>query len=624
MNASRAALLALSVAATAARAQDAPEEDAPPSVKKEVAVVASRIEDAPQTAVVRILTRDEIVALPGAHTVPDVLRAVLGVDVRRRGTGGAQADVGIRGADFNGTLVLVDGQPVNDPQSNHLSFDLDVPVAAIERIEVLAGPGSAVWGSNPVGGAVNIVTRGADLGRATLQSEFRYAHGTQSLDQGGVRVAIRVAEPVTLAADWWRAESSGFRDDTESATNVFRLSGRWDTGRGPVTLALGYADRAFGAYGFYGTAYPDQRESTRTRTATLTGSLSLGAFTLAPSVLLRAHHDDFVLDRSNPAFYENVHDDTTGTARLAASRPAFGGTVAFGLEGGQDAIDSTNLGNHTRSRGAAFAEFARSFDAGAPGALGLRAGLRGDTIESAGSRLSPYLGATWRATPALTVRASYGTSFRAPTFTELYYRDPQTAGDPTLAPETAWTVDAGARFEAGPVDLDAGWYHRNATNLIDFVRTADDPVFRARNVREAVTDGVEASASWGRGRPAFLSALSLQGAWVFTDLAALSAAAGGAVEGRYVLDPAHVKVDAILGLAFPASLGLTSRLSYVSRPSFADGVWLLSARLSWQAYQGRILEFFVEGENLGDKTYEDVPGAPQPGRAVLAGFNLTW
>ena len=96
------------------------------------------------------------------------------------------------------------------------------------------------------------------------------------------------------------------------------------------------------------------------------------------------------------------------------------------------------------------------------------------------------------------------------------------------------------------------------------------------------------------------------------------------MQGRYVLDPLHVKADALVGLALPVSLGLTARLSYLSRPSFADGVWLLSSRLSWQAFQGRILELFVEGENLGDVHYEDVPGVPLPGRTALAGFNLTW
>lgn len=622
LHAASAAAFVFALAYPAA-AQEGPEEDEPPPVRREEYAVATRLEDAPPAAVVRIVTRREIDTLPGARTIPEVLRSVLGVDVRRRGAG-TQADVGIRGAGFNGTLVLVDGQPANDPQSNHHSFDLDVPVAAVERIEILAGPGSAVWGSGPVGGAVNIVTRGANLGRATVQLEGRYAHGTQSLDEGGARLAVRVADRVTLGVDWWRAETAGFRDDTEAAADVLRVSGRWDTGMGPVTLGLGYADRAFGAHAFYGTTFPSQQESTRTRTATLTGALAFGGFTVTPSVFLRAHHDEYVLDRTSPSFSGNVHDAGTFTARLAATRAALGGSVALGAEGGRDAVRSTNLGDHERGRGAVFAEFTRPWDVAAPGAGGFRAGVRADAIEGTSTRVSPFAGATWKIAPPLALRASFGTSFRAPTFTELYYRDPQSEGDAELEPETAWTVDAGLSWAAGSLDLDAGYYHRDATNLIDFVRMPGDAVFRARNVREAITDGIEVSAAWARGRPAFLSALSVQAAWVFTDLAALSAAAGGAAEGRYVLDPIHVKADAVAGFALPASLGLNARLTYFSRPRFANGVWLLSARLSWQAFQGRILELFVDGENLGNVRYEEVAGVPLPGRTALAGFNLTW
>ncbi len=149
------------------------------------------------------------------------------------------------------------------------------------------------------------------------------------------------------------------------------------------------------------------------------------------------------------------------------------------------------------------------------------------------------------------------------------------------------------------------------------MRTADDPVFRARNVRKAVTDGVEASAAWARGRPGVpFDSLAPGRLGLHGPRGALAAAAGGAVEGRYVLDPLHVKVDAQAGLALPVSLALTARVSYFSRPSFTDGVWLLSSRLAWQAFQGRILEVFLEGENLGNVRYEDVPGVPLPGRTA--------
>jgi vitamin B12 transporter len=603
-------------------AQEGPEKDEPARIVRVVPSVASRLEDAPGTAVVRVVTRAEIDALPGAHTLPDVLRSVLGADVRARGPAAAQADVSIRGAGFNGTLVLVDGQPVNDPESNHFSFDIDVPVAAIERIEILAGPGSGVWGPGPIGGAVNVVTRGGDLGRAAVQLEGRYAHGTQSLDQGGARLAVRVAEPVTVGVDWWRAETSGFVDGTDAATDTLRVSSRWDTGKGPVTLGLGIVQSALGSSPE--AAPPNGRESTRTRTAALAGSLVLGGYTLTPSVSFRAHHDDDVFDGADPGSSGTASDTVTGTARIAATHPALGGSVAFGAEGGRDTISSASLGDHARGRGAVFAEFARPWDAAAPGAGGFRAGLRADAIEGYGSRVSPYAGATWRIASALGLRASFGTSFRAPTFSELYTSGPEVAGNPDLEPESAWTVDAGATWAAGPLDLDAGYFHRNATDVIDFVASASDPVFRARNVGEAVTDGIEASVSWGRGRPAFLSALSIQGAWDFTDLAALSAAAGGATRSTFLLDPLHVKIDLAAGVVLPVSLSLTARLSYLSRPSFADGVWLLSSRLSWQAFEGRVLEFFAEARNLGDVRYEEVPGVPLPGRTALVGCNLTW
>jgi len=624
LQALQTALLAALALARPLSGQDAPDPAAAPRVTQEIAVVATRLDEVPASATVRIVTREEIATLPGVRTLPDVLRTIVGVDVRRRGPNGTQADIGIRGSDFNATLLLVDGQPATDPGSGHLSADFDVPLYAVERIEVLAGGGSSLWGSNAIGGVVNIVTRGADIGRSNVQLEARYAHGSDSLDTGGIRTAMRLGESFSTALDWSRTESSGFRDDTESAAGLLRVSGRWNSGLGPVTLGLGYANRNYGAYGSYGTAYPNQQESTRTRTATLSSTLALGGWTLTPSVFVRAHHDDYVLERTNPAFYENLHDTRSGLFRSTARHALFGGSLAFGVEAGRETIASSSLGSHGRNRGAIFVEFAHGWTDGAPSSGGLRAGLRADAYEGFGSHLSPYVGVFREALRGLTVRASYGTSFRAPSFTELYYLDPQNVGNPNLRAEKAWNAEVGVSILAGAVTFDAAWFHRNATDVIDFVRSSGSEPWRAQNVREAVTDGLEASLDWSRERPAFLAQFRVQTAYTFTDLASLSAAAGGATEGKYALDPQHVKWDVIAGLALPLRLGATARLTYFSRPSFVDGVWLVSSRLSWQAFQGRILEFFVDGDNLGNVRYEEVPGVPLPGRTLFGGFNLTW
>ncbi|MCL4810106.1 MAG: TonB-dependent receptor plug domain-containing protein, partial [Thermoanaerobaculia bacterium] len=169
-------------------AAEAPEPgEAPRPVEAEVAVVASHTGVEAAASTVAVLTRKEIERLP-ARSLAELLRYLPSVDVRRRGPEGVQADVSLRGADYNGTLVLVDGEPVNDPQTNHHTLNLDVPSDAIERIEVLYGAASALYGSEAVGGVIHVVTRGGALGGARAQVEGRYAHGSHSLDAGSLRV----------------------------------------------------------------------------------------------------------------------------------------------------------------------------------------------------------------------------------------------------------------------------------------------------------------------------------------------------------------------------------------------------------------------------------------------------
>ena len=358
---------------------------------------------------------------------------------------GTQADVGIRGSDFNGTLLLVDGQPMTDPQSGHLSADFDVPLDAVERIEVLAGGGSALWGSNAVGGVVNIVTRGADLGRSNMQCETRYSHGS----------ALSRCRRLSRRDEDRRVLLGGGRLASDRELGVPRRHG---VCVGPRCASPGAGTREWAPSRSVsatqtGTSaptrsterpIPNQQESTRTRTAALSSTLAVGGWTLTPSASVRAHHDDFVLERSNPSFYENLHDTVSSVLRAAARHALLDGTFAVGAEAARETISSTNLGSHGRDHGALFAEFARAWDPASPSPAGLHAGLRVDLYEGYGSRLSPYAGVAWDAARTLTFRASFGSSFRVPSFTELYYVDPQNVGNPNLRPEKAWQVEAGA------------------------------------------------------------------------------------------------------------------------------------------------------------------------------------
>lgn len=601
----------------------APEEEAQRTIRADVTVAATRLGAADPSSTVRVVSREEIEHFP-ARSVADLLQWVAGVDVRRRGPEGTQADIGLRGADYNGTLVLVDGQPMNDPQTNHHSADLDVPLDGIERIEILYGAGASVWGADAVGGVVNIVTRGGNLGRARAQLDGRYVHGSNSLDAGGLRMASKIGDRFALSADWFRSETSGFRDDTESSEDQVRGSARLETGAGPVSASFGYGRRRFGAWAWYGTAFPNQKETTGIRTAALSAALTLGEWTLFPSVSWRAHHDDFVLDRSNPSFYENLSDSNVVQGRLYARRTFLGGTAVAGFEAGGNSIDSTNLGSHAQSRTAFYFEYGRPFDAAAPAAGGFRIGLRGDDTSDFGTNWSPHAGVWVAASPRLRLRASVGTSFRVPTYTELYYRDPQNIGNPSLGPEKATNVEAGATFSAGALTIDFVGFHRHGTDLIDFVRSSADVPWVARNIRTVDTSGIETTAAWQGRKGAILSRASLAASYTFADLKALSEAAGGATQGKYLLDPLHVKWDFVLAGTIPLQVAALSRVSYFARPSYASGVWLWDLRLGRDLLQGEIAEIYLEGRNLTGTRYEEVPGVPLPGRTIAAGLRVTW
>lgn len=615
------ALASLLAIAPSLRGEEA-EEPAPKAVTAEVAVVASRSGEASAAATVAVLTREEIERLP-ARSLAELLRYLPAVDVRRRGPEGVQADVTLRGADYKGTLVLVDGEPVNDPQTNHHTMNLDLPADAVERVEVLYGAASALYGSEAIGGVVNIVTRGGRLGKSRAEVEGRYLHGSHSLDAGSLRVATKAGEAVTVSVDAGRSESSGFRYDREHSVGTLRAAVRVDTAAGPVTLSAGAADRDFGAYAFYGTRYPNQQESTRTRTLSLSADLALGGgWTLAPSASVRRHHDDFVLERTNPAFYRNVHDTERSAFRLVARRPLLGGTLAFGAEAGGDSIDSTNLGDRSRSRGAAFAELGRPFSTASPSAGGFRLGVRADRYEGYGTRVSPQAGA-WAALGAgLRARASVGTAFRVPTYTELYYTDPQTEGNPGLAPETAVNVEAGLAWESGALSLDAALFRRDGTDVIDFVRSSPSEPYRATNLRSVDTTGVEATAALDLATLARtpLARVALRAALYHASLEPLPPG----TEGRYVLDPLRYRWDLVAEARLPSRVAALARLSYFDRPSFPEPVLLLDTRLSYGVLEGEVLELFVDGENLGDVDYEEVPGVPLPGRTLAAGLRLAW
>ncbi len=221
----------------------------------------------------------------------DLLRLDPSLDLQERAPGGVQTDLSIRGGSFGQTLVLLNGQRLNDVQSGHHDMDIPVPVDSVTRIEVLRGSGSTLYGSDAMAGVINIITAPPE----GLELRLRTAVGNQGINQQRVSLADsfgKLSEQLTFSRDF----STGFIPDRDYRNLQFASTTHLITAWGPSDLTLAYMDHPFGADQFYGP-YPSW-EDTKTWWAGL--QQALGKKTTA-SFAYRRHSDLFVLFRDQPA-----------------------------------------------------------------------------------------------------------------------------------------------------------------------------------------------------------------------------------------------------------------------------------------------------------------------------------
>jgi vitamin B12 transporter len=550
------------------------------------------------TRSVDVLDRAAIEALP-VRSVADVIARALGVDLQARSA--AQADLSIRGSGFEQVLVLVDGVPVNDDQTGHFHLDHAVPLDAVERVEVLRGPASALYGSAAVGGVVNLVTRRgrSELVARTQVGSFGAAAVGGEAALAGRRIAARVS------ADHDR--SDGHRPGTDHRITQARLAVDAPLADGTMRGDVAYAGRDFGAEGFY--APFDSYEETRTLTAALSWRPAPRTWTLQPRVSFRRHDDDFVLRRDDPSFYRNQHTNRQLSAELVARwLPAERLRVAVGGEALRSELQSGTLGDRREDRGAAFIEVA----AGTSYAMMVTGGVRVDHHSVFGTFASPSLSAGWRAADALRLRASAGLGFRAPTWTERYYRDPANIGTEDLGGESFRTAELGIEVHGGRTSLDVAGFVRRATDLIDWARArdaTDDEPWRTLNVARATFAGLETTVRAG------IAGLDLTARATALEFGA-DAAAG--MESKYALRPLTRTASLAAAGRLPAGVTGTVRGSHQRRAG--GGAWqLVDARV---ARSFGDVDLFADATNLLDERYADIVGRPAPGRAFSVGARV--
>lgn len=600
-----------------------------------IKVTATRVPVALQSTarIVTLLDSLTIASAP-AETVNDLLKYALGVDVRQRGAMGMQTDISIRGGTYNQVAVLLDGINVTDPQTGHNSFDFPVNICDIERIEVLEGPAARVYGTSSLLGAVNIVTRKASDSSvsasleggsfrsfgATASAEIMHRGGFNSISAGYQR------------SDGFSRNAAGDLNGDYSAIKAF-WHGAHDFGRRDLRWQAGISNKDFGSSTFYSPKFDDQFEHTL-KTFVAIRSEGKGALHFSPALYWNHGEDRFELFRSAPEKYPyNYHKTDVAGVNLGFRIESRLGETAFGAEARHERIISTNLGEKlAQPRGNYVCGLSRTAlnlfleHHVTAGPLSASAGLTAvyNTGNREGVMLFPGIDANIRISNSLRLYASYNTSYRMPTFTELYYSVGGHLADPDLKSEKLRALEGGAKFLGRGIRAVATVYYNRGYDLIDWIMdtsAGEDAPWTSMNHTRLNTFGQEVTLRLTfpelLGRPGFfIRTLSLGYTHQSQDKQ-LEAHLRSLYSMEYIRHKVVVQAD----FRILEKLSMNFSWRYVDRSTGSALLTpydLLDVKVS---YDLRALNLYLRANNLLNRNWYDFGDIPQPGIWIMAGIS---
>jgi len=420
----------------------------------------------------------------GAPNVVVLLQQISGIDIRQRGVEGMQADLYIRGGSFDQTLLLIDGIKLEDAQTGHHSLNLIPPIDLIERIEVLKGPAARIYGQNAFTGAVNIVTKSGGSGANNLT----FLRG--SYDQYHLKSTLQTKGKQGGVLGYFSYNTSdGYRYNTDFINRNYFVKGDFKAKEIPFQFLGYFSDREFGANGFYATpSATEQYEETEVSLVALSAVKKTEKSIFKLRIYWRRSQDMYVFIRDNPSVYRNLH--ITNKAGVALDYSLFSslGTTGIGIDFARIGISSNNLGDHSRNITTIFAEhrFLLFGDQ-----LDITPGIAFNNYTDFGTHFFPGIDFGFALNTQFRAYGNVGSTYRIPTYTDLFYSDSTTIGNANLKPESAVAVELGLRYTGSIFSFSAAYFNRNSEDLIDYVKDTEAARWEANNIQEVTTGGFE-------------------------------------------------------------------------------------------------------------------------------------
>lgn len=439
---------------------------------------------------VQVLDRQAIQA-SSAQSVNDLLKQVAGVDVRQRGAFGIQTDISVNGGTEDQLTVLLNGINISNPHTGHLTFDLPVNIDDIERIEVIEGGASRVYGCQAFSGAINIVTR-TDNDNHLQAHAYGGSYGTAGANAGLTLTTSDFNN--RLSGGYVRSDGGTYNDDFNKANAYWR--GRYSSDHIQATIQAGLSTMNYGANTFYGTGSDSQYEENRRYLVSASAEYK-GQVNIPVQLYWNRSLDHYVWMRANPEAYQNFHQTNVYGANAGANTTWALGKTAIGIELRRENILSTRLGKELpegeqhkvpghnayykykdgRTNIGLYLEHNILID-NATISLGLLA--NDNTAVTGGMRLYPGIDISWRL-GQMKLFASFNQSLRTPTYTDLYYNGPGLEGNSQLKPEKSTDWHVGATFTAEGFNTQVKAFYRKGTDMIDWVKKTGETVYTTAN-----------------------------------------------------------------------------------------------------------------------------------------------
>lgn len=574
------------------------------------------------------------------HSVDELLRYLPGMEVQMRGPMGAQSDIVLRGGTFQQVLVLLDGVRLNDPNTGHFNSYIPITPAEIERVEVLKGASSALYGSEAVGGVVHIISKtfAARPQRQAGQLNVQVKGG--EYDAWSANLGGFYQKGNTAIGGGWLSNNTrgrlqrgtrGFLNNNTATLSVSQfLNEHWQ-----VSVRVAYDNRDFAAQNYYTTFLSDTAtETVSTLWTQAAVSYQKGRHRASIQAGFKDVKDDF---RFNKSAIANANKSKLLQATIMDEiRLHSKTTLVAGMQLLDKAIRSNDRGNHDLLQGGAFVLLQQSIGE----YWTFHPSMRLEYNERSKWEWIPQLNVSYKRA-SWQLRGSAGKTIRDADFTERFNNYNKSVigagsrvGNPDLLAERSFSYEVGADYFMGKtLRISTSFFQRLHRRLIDYSVTAYADMPRqdnlvpgasyalARNVAEVNTTGAEIDLQWNK------TIRDNQQLYAGLGLLWLNSTSSDNEPSFYVSSHAKWLTNLFAEWRSPRFSLSTTAVYKIRDAQEASAIeaeltrsyFVMNLRLGYYAVKGK-LQFFLQTDNVFDKSYSDLLGAPMPGRWTMLGI----